>query len=305
MDSRATVPFDPRSAFRSVPESAPEPAPDSARRMPHAIRALALALGLGGLGLAAPAAAQVSLPGAAFERQVVLELFTAQGCAACPPADAMLAQLAMREDVIALALHVDYWDYIGWADTFALAEHTERQKRYARRNGHSTIYTPQVIVNGADVIEGFRVMQVMNAIDAHRGRQAEIVLELSRAETGALEIRARRNDRADEPALVSRAAQDHGEEPFALRARSAREAEERLALHLIRYIPSASVEIHAGENAGRRGEYHNIVTSWQTVATWDMRAPLEMSVQIDGTDPVVVVIQERGQGEIVAAARMR
>jgi hypothetical protein len=166
---------------------------------------------MAGALLAAPAAAQVSLPGAAYERQVVLELFTAQGCSACPPADSMLAQLAMREDVIALALHVDYWDYIGWADTFALPEHTERQKHYARRNGHSTIYTPQVIVNGADVIEGFRVMQVMNAIDRHRAGPAQIRLELNRASNGALEIRARRNEGAEEaPAVVSRSA--HGSE---------------------------------------------------------------------------------------------
>ncbi len=276
------------------------------QRRSSAIRASSLLAWLAGAFFMAPAAAQVSLPGTGFERQVVLELFTSQGCAACPPADAMLAQLAMREDVIALALHVDYWDYIGWADTFALPENTERQKRYARRNGHSTIYTPQVIINGADVIEGFRVMQVMNAIDLHRRSPAPIVLELSRAASGALEIRARRNDRANEtPPVASRAAQDGGEGVFSARAHAAPDPNERLALHLIRYIPSASVDIESGENAGRRGEYHNIVTSWQKIATWDMRAPLEMSVQVEGTDPLVVVVQERGLGEIVAAARLR
>ena len=265
-----------------------------------------MAAGLAGAMLAGPAAAQVSLPGAAYERQVVLELFTAQGCAACPPADAMLAQLAMREDVIALALHVDYWDYIGWADTFALAEHTERQMRYARRNGHSTIYTPQVIVNGADVIKGFHVMQVMNAIDEHRRQQAPIVLELSRASSGALEIHARRNERATgNGGLAARAAQAEDGEGFVARMNAGAVANDRLTLHLIRYIPTATVEIESGENAGRRGEYHNIVTSWQTIATWDMRGPLEMSVQVDGSDPLVVVVQERAQGEIVAAARLR
>ncbi len=273
---------------------------------PRAIRGTGVLAWLAGALLSLPAAAQVSLPGAAYERQVVLELFTAQGCAACPPADAMMAQLAMREDVIALSLHVDYWDYIGWADTFALPEHTERQKRYARRNGHHTIYTPQVIVNGADVIEGFRVMQVMNAIEAHRNQQAPIVLELTRADSGALEIRARRNDRSDDlPMLASRAAQAEGEEPFSARAHAGNGGGDRLTLHLIRYTPTAMVEIDSGENAGRRGEYHNIVTSWQTLATWDMRAPLEMSVQVEGREPLVVVVQERGQGEIIAAARLR
>jgi hypothetical protein len=265
-----------------------------------------LAVWATGLMLAAPAFAQVSLPGAAGERQVVIELFTAQGCAACPPADAMMAQLAMREDVIALALHVDYWDYIGWADTFALPEHAERQKRYARRNGHSTIYTPQVIVNGDDVIEGYRVMQVMNAIDHHRRQKAEIILELTRAPSGALEIRAHRDEQAqDAPLIAARPGAEMADTAFAARAQTVPDAQAALVLHLIRYAPTAMVEIESGENAGRRGEYHNIVTSWQTIATWDMRAPLEMSVQIDGMDPLVVVAQERGQGEIVAAARLR
>ncbi len=271
-----------------------------------AIRVSGLLAWMAAALVAAPSAAQVSLPGASYERQVVLELFTAQGCSACPPADSMLAQLAMREDVIALALHVDYWDYIGWADTFALPEHTDRQKYYARRNGHSTIYTPQVIVNGADVIEGFRVMQVMNAIDQHRGEPAQIVLQLNRASSGALEIRAHRNEGAEgAAAIVSRSAHGGGAEALAASGRAGSGGEERLVLKLVRYTPSATVEIEAGENEGRRGEYHNIVTSWQTIGTWDMRSPLEMSVQIDGSDPLVVLIQERDQGEIMAAARLR
>ena len=59
---------------------------------------------------------------------VLVELFTSQGCSSCPPADALVAELAGREDVLPLALHVDYWDYIGWADGFARPEHTLRQK---------------------------------------------------------------------------------------------------------------------------------------------------------------------------------
>jgi hypothetical protein len=275
-------------------------------RSRNTIRTSGFLAWLAGALLAAPAVAQVSLPGASYERQVVLELFTAQGCSACPPADAMLAQLAMREDVIALALHVDYWDYIGWADTFALSEHTERQKRYARRNGHSTIYTPQVIVNGADVIEGFRVMQVMNAIDLHRGQPARIVLQLNRGANGGLEIRAHRNDGGEgDPTVASRAAQAEASDGTTARELNRAVGEERLKLKLVRYTPSDSVEIGAGENAGRRGEYHNIVTSWQAIGTWDPRAPLEMTVQVEGSDPLVVLIQERDQGEIVAAARLR
>ena len=61
-------------------------------------------------------------------RPVVIELYTSQGCSSCPPADALLGELASRDDVIPLALHVDYWDYIGWKDQFANPAYTERQR---------------------------------------------------------------------------------------------------------------------------------------------------------------------------------
>jgi len=78
---------------------------------------------------------------------VVVELYTSQGCSSCPPADEMLRELATRNDVIALALHVDYWDYIGWADSFADPAHTTRQQKYARVAGANTIYTTGVSVS--------------------------------------------------------------------------------------------------------------------------------------------------------------
>jgi len=62
---------------------------------------------------------------------VVIELFTSQGCNSCPPADALFAALSARDDVIGIALHVDYWDYLGWTDTFAAPAHAARQRRYA------------------------------------------------------------------------------------------------------------------------------------------------------------------------------
>ena len=77
---------------------------------------------------------------------VVVELFTSQGCSSCPPADRIMHDLAKRDDVIGLALHVDYWDYIGWKDEYADPDHTLRQRSYARQGGRSMIYTPQMVV---------------------------------------------------------------------------------------------------------------------------------------------------------------
>src|SRR5690606_23996855 len=85
----------------------------------------------------------------AADRPVVVELFTSQGCSSCPPADRFLGELAARPGVIALGLHVDYWDYIGWKDPYARRAHTERQRDYSRTLNQRYVYTPQMVINGA------------------------------------------------------------------------------------------------------------------------------------------------------------
>lgn len=110
---------------------------------------LLLALGLG------PAAAWArSHPAKAPASPVVVELFTAQGCSSCQAANGLIAKLAERPGIIALTWSVDYWDYLGWQDTFAQPEFVVRQKAYARHLGPRDVYTPQVVVNGAAQTSG-------------------------------------------------------------------------------------------------------------------------------------------------------
>ena len=80
----------------------------------------------------------------------VVELYTSEGCSSCPPADRWLSTLKGRDDVLALAFHVDYWDRLGWADRFASAAATARQGELAGAMKSSTVYTPQVVANGRD-----------------------------------------------------------------------------------------------------------------------------------------------------------
>src|SRR5580765_8042689 len=82
------------------------------------------------------------------ESPVVIELFTAQGCSSCPPADALLGELARKPNVVALAYHVDYWDELGWKDRFAIPEAVPRQLGYVRRMGRSGAFTPQAVIGG-------------------------------------------------------------------------------------------------------------------------------------------------------------
>lgn len=111
---------------------------------------------------------------------VVVELYTSQGCSSCPPADALLHELAARDDVLPLALHVDYWDYIGWKDKFARREHTRRQKGYARAGGRRMIYTPQMIIMGQEDVVGADAMQVESAIQKHQKQPRPVSLKLRR-----------------------------------------------------------------------------------------------------------------------------
>ncbi len=99
-------------------------------------------------GVLGGALVPVSQAVAAARSPVVVELFTAQGCASCPQADKMLEEIATRRGVIALTLPVDYWDYLGWADTFAAPAYTERQRAYAHRLKVREIYTPEIVVDG-------------------------------------------------------------------------------------------------------------------------------------------------------------
>lgn len=105
-------------------------------------------------------------------RVAVLELYTSEGCSSCPPADRFLSTLSDKgfteDHVVPLAFHVDYWDYIGWKDRFAQRNFTQRQKRLAKINGLSTIYTPQYIVNGKDVqgwLSGNKVKKAIETIN--------------------------------------------------------------------------------------------------------------------------------------------
>ncbi|PRY80322.1 hypothetical protein CLV80_101173 [Yoonia maritima] len=205
---------------------------------------------------------------------VVVELYTSQGCSSCPPADEMLHDLAQRDDVIALALHVDYWDYIGWTDIFGSAENTARQHAYARAARATTVYTPQMIVGGVDHVIGSRPMQVMDLIQTHGRNDYPVSVSLSRTDD-QLQISATSTEISN------------------------------YIVELVRYIPTAIVDIQRGENAGRQLEYTNIVSSLDTIAEWDGAGTLKITATTPGSDAVVVLVQQGGHGPIVGAAQLR
>lgn len=232
------------------------------------MRTFIASLALGLLALTAPVARADS--------PVVVELFTSQGCSACPPADALLSQLAEREDVIALALHVDYWDYIGWADTFASGQFTGRQHAYARAAGQRMIYTPQMIVGGVEHVVGYEPMDVADLIAQYRTVEYPVEVSLTRVD-GGIVLHAVASMAMDAPGMV---------------------------VQVVRYQPHEVVEIRRGENAGRTVDYSNIVTEWMRVGDWTGAEPFELQLVDNSPLPIVAIVQLAGPGQILGAARL-
>jgi hypothetical protein len=115
----------------------------------------------------------------AGERPTVVELFTSEGCSSCPPADALLAELANRPDVLALSFHVDYWDGLGWKDPFSSRAATQRQERYKTLLNLATVYTPQIVVEGRWDAVGSDRGEVQRALDMARRDHANIPIALT------------------------------------------------------------------------------------------------------------------------------
>jgi len=210
------------------------------------------------------------------QNATVIELYTSQGCSSCPPADEMLTKLAERDDVIALALHVDYWDYLGWVDDLARPEYTERQRAFARARGSRTVYTPQMVFGGVDHVIGSRPMEVMDLLQAHSRAQNDVDVTLHR-DGDLLQIGARAVGAFEGDVIVQ----------------------------IVRYTPNVTRDIRRGENAGATITYSNVVHTWVNAGTWDMQTPLAMRAELSGDDPVAVIIQDGADGAILGAAQLR
>ena len=219
------------------------------------------------------AAANMALAGSG---PVVVELYTSQGCSSCPPADELLGKLAKRDDVVALSLHVDYWDYIGWKDVFADPQYTERQHAYARAAGKRMVYTPQMVIDGQDLVVGTKPNEVAKLIKTHSSGLDQVRLTVTRND-GQLQITA---------------------EPLA-------NGLGKMVVQMVRFVDGQTVQIKRGENAGRKLAYHNVVTEWRVLKGWNGSAPLTFSANIPGDDECVIIVQAVGHGSILAAARVR
>lgn len=247
---------------------------------------LALAVFLAFLGL--PAQAQScsaqSQPGAT----ALVELYTSEGCDSCPPADRWLSSLGEKGlvpgKVVPIALHVDYWDYIGWKDPFAKPEFTLRQRLHAQLRRARLVYTPQVILQGRDFrgwATGAFEQEVarINALPA----AARIALSLSAGRPGVLEVQT--------TAEVLDPARNAG-----------------AALYLATYENKLRTEVRAGENRGKTLAHDFVVFEWQGPLALgadgklrDRRALPLLPKANPAHSGVVAFVQNRASGEVLQA----
>ena len=219
----------------------------------------------------------------------VVELFTSQGCSSCPPADDILTRLADEPGVLALAYHVDYWDYIGWRDRFGSPENTRRQRAYAQAMGSGTIYTPEVVVNGSEAAVGSREKKIRHLIERSHLRGGPGVRVGITAVGDKLHITAEGDP----------AAGNAGPPP---------------ALMLVVFDDREVTRIDRGENAGHTIVNTHAVRGWRVLGLWQGQ-PMSVDIPVamlpkpaEGAYGCAAILQsvtrDGAPGPILAAAKV-
>ncbi|MCR6501648.1 thioredoxin family protein [Shinella sp. CPCC 101442] len=175
----------------------------------------------------------------AIKPKGVVELFTSQGCSSCPPADKALETLAREGEVVALSYHVDYWNYLGWADTLASKDNTDRQYAYARMFGRNGVYTPQAVLNGREHINGADISGIRARIgampDEGKGLTVPVDVEVKNDE---LRIRVG-------------------------------PGEGKANIVIAYFERERTINIDKGENVGKTVNYWHAVTDMETIGMWE------------------------------------
>ena len=205
-------------------------------------------------------------PALAQPRPVVVELFTSQACSSCPPADALLAELARRPDVLALGYHITYWNGTGWTDKLSIPAATARQEAYARRFNGGQVYTPEMVVEGTRDMVGSDRNAVLSAIAAAR---PEAIAPVAFA--------------ADRRSVAIGSGTGQGQ------------------VLLIRFRRQLTTRVAGGENAGRTLSDADGVESLETLGTWD-GAPQRFAVAPPGLGEGIAVLVQAPTGAILGAA---
>lgn len=233
--------------------------------------------------MVATLAAATATQAQADDSPVVVELFTSQGCSSCPPADKYLGELAKRPDLLALAFHVEYWNYIGWTDAYSRPWATQRQRDYEAALKLRYVYTPQIVVEGSAQGVGSEpatIEPLIRAAEAKRLPHPD--LSLHWRQDGAL------------LADVGQGTSPSGEPA---------------TLWLVGFDKMHTMAVTAGENQGKTAWDHHPVRTFRRLGSWagwseELTVPPEEAQHL-GDYAAAVVLQESGTGPILTAASIQ
>jgi hypothetical protein len=210
----------------------------------------------------------MSLPANADTRPVVVELFTSQSCSSCPPADALLGELARRGDVVALGYHISYWDGPGWKDPFSSQSSTDRQRTYARLFDLGQVYTPQMVVDGAREMVGSDRKEVLAAV---RDARPETIAPVTFA--------------ADRRSVAIGAGDGRGN------------------VLLVRFAQKRTTRVAGGENARRTLQDTNGVEMLASLGSWNGSA-LSFAIDPPADGEGIAVLVQAPTGQMLGAAAL-
>jgi len=210
--------------------------------------------------------------------RAVVELYTSQGCSSCPPADALLEKLSADPSIIALTFPVDYWNYLGWKDTFGSPRNSERQRIYARARGDGAIYTPQAIVNGEVHVNGASEAEIQSAIQ-------------------------KTSEKVGPQHIPIRFWQERNTLNFALGGEETGHGPREATIWLGVVQSSGTVDVKDGENKGKQLTYKNIVRELTPIGIWKgqplaIQLPRAALMQAE-VQKIVVLLQEDRSGPII------
>ncbi len=234
---------------------------------------------------------------AATRRAVVVELFTSEGCSSCPPADALLARLDQSQpvegaEVIPLAMHVDYWNYLGWSDPFSSHQFSERQGEYAAAFGNKDVYTPQMVVDGVKEFNGGNSSLAQEAIGkAARAPKGEVRLARAPSQTEGFVRVSAQIDNFPKPTEG-----------------------ETVNVFLALTESNLATDVARGENSGRKLTHVGVVRSLKTLGGLpeapgtSFKAETEVAFEKSWRREnlrAVVFAQERGTRRVLAAGSVK
>jgi len=273
-----TTPKPPSVPSTSVPVIGTQPSPPQGYEAMPAGTIPSANMPAAPVGVAAPVPQRELIRPETESRPIVVELFTAQGCANCPAADTYIGQLARRKDVLALSFHVDYWDYIGWKDQFADPVFVGRQRAYGMTLGQHMVYTPQVVVAGSADAQGANRAIIEQRIREAKARQRMYPIEVVRDPKTGQVLLELPEAKLPVPATI----------------------------WLVTYQYKDEAAIDRGENTGRKSQSFNTVRSLQKVAVWNggrSTLPLKLDAKAKAANPngCAIIANLADYGPVVAA----